>query len=192
MARQAGWRIPTKTKWHDAVFDSAFDRPQRFADIREVLDYHNHALIHYYQADPLDFDVVLEQARREGEQLLPMMGDVTARLHEHEKQGQYHVEGPGDCWMTTAPIPTPSRIRLGYGYRFWLQYFVSGLWLGLPRLTRPSRFGAIFNRIFDAVGQRLAERGHEFGATTDARVVGWFGCRVASGGQYQFDFRRVV
>ena len=62
--------------------------PERFADmLREVLDYHNHALIHYYGVDPLDFDEVLEQARSEGEQLLPMMSDVTGRLHEHRAAG---------------------------------------------------------------------------------------------------------
>ena len=45
---------------------------QKFADsLREVLEYHNHALVHYYGAEALDFDDVLATAYEEGEQLLP-------------------------------------------------------------------------------------------------------------------------
>ena len=35
--------------------------------LREVLDYHNHALVHYYGVEALDPEEVLEEARREGE-----------------------------------------------------------------------------------------------------------------------------
>ena len=61
---------------------------KRFTDtLREVLDYHNHSLVHYYGAEALDFDEVLATALEEFEQLLPMMADVTTRLHEHRKAG---------------------------------------------------------------------------------------------------------
>ena len=61
---------------------------QKFTDsLREVLEYHNHALVHYYGAEALDFDDVLATAYEEGEQLLPMMADVTSRLHEYREDG---------------------------------------------------------------------------------------------------------
>ena len=61
---------------------------QKFSDsLREVLEYHNHALVHYYGAEALNFDEVLATVLAEGEQLLPMMADVTSRLHEFRESG---------------------------------------------------------------------------------------------------------
>ena len=157
--------------------------PQRFADIlREVLDYHNHALIHYYQADPLDFDVVLEQARREGEQLLPMMGDVTARLHEHREAGaNIMFEGAQGSLLDidhgTYPYVTSSNTTAGgtaTGSGFGPLYLDYVLGITKAYTTRVGS-GPFPTELFDAVGQRLAERGHEFGATTGRpRRCGWF------------------
>ena len=157
--------------------------PQRFADIlREVLDYHNHALIHYYQADPLDFDQVLEQARREGEQLLPMMGDVTGRLHEHREAGaNIMFEGAQGSLLDidhgTYPYVTSSNTTAGgtaTGSGFGPLYLDYVLGITKAYTTRVGS-GPFPTELFDAVGQRLAERGHEFGATTGRpRRCGWF------------------
>ena len=157
--------------------------PQRFADIlREVLDYHNHALIHYYQADPLDFDEVLEQACREGEQLLPMMGDVTGRLHEHREAGaNIMFEGAQGSLLDidhgTYPYVTSSNTTAGgtaTGSGFGPLYLDYVLGITKAYTTRVGS-GPFPTELFDAVGQRLAERGHEFGATTGRpRRCGWF------------------
>ena len=157
--------------------------PQRFADIlREVLDYHNHALIHYYQADPLDFDEVLDQARREGEQLLPMMGDVTGRLHEHREAGaNIMFEGAQGSLLDidhgTYPYVTSSNTTAGgtaTGSGFGPLYLDYVLGITKAYTTRVGS-GPFPTELFDAVGQRLAERGHEFGATTGRpRRCGWF------------------
>ena len=157
--------------------------PQRFADIlREVLDYHNHALIHYYQADPLGFDEVLEQARREGEQLLPMMGDVTGRLHEHREAGaNIMFEGAQGSLLDidhgTYPYVTSSNTTAGgtaTGSGFGPLYLDYVLGITKAYTTRVGS-GPFPTELFDAVGQRLAERGHEFGATTGRpRRCGWF------------------
>ena len=65
----------------------------RFArKLKEVMEYHNFALEHYYHAEPLDYDKVLAETLAMREQLLPMIADVTAILHE--------------CRKTTAPTPT--------------------------------------------------------------------------------------
>ena len=157
--------------------------PQRFADIlREVLDYHNHALIHYYQADPLDFDEVLDQSRREGEQLLPMMGDVTGRLHEHREAGaNIMFEGAQGSLLDidhgTYPYVTSSNTTAGgtaTGSGFGPLYLDYVLGITKAYTTRVGS-GPFPTELFDAVGQRLAERGHEFGATTGRpRRCGWF------------------
>jgi len=157
--------------------------PQRFADIlREVLDYHNHALIHYYQADPLDFDEVLDQARREGEQLLPMMGDVTGCLHEHREAGaNIMFEGAQGSLLDidhgTYPYVTSSNTTAGgtaTGSGFGPLYLDYVLGITKAYTTRVGS-GPFPTELFDAVGQRLAERGHEFGATTGRpRRCGWF------------------
>ena len=63
------------------------DRKRFTETLREVLDYHNHALVHYYGAEALEFDDVLTTALKECEQLLPMMADVTTRLHDHREAG---------------------------------------------------------------------------------------------------------
>jgi adenylosuccinate synthase len=157
--------------------------PERFADIlREVLDYHNHALIHYYQADPLDFDEVLEQARREGEQLLPMMGDVTGRLHQHREAGaNIMFEGAQGSLLDidhgTYPYVTSSNTTAGgtaTGSGFGPLYLDYVLGITKAYTTRVGS-GPFPTELFDAVGQRLAERGHEFGATTGRpRRCGWF------------------
>ena len=141
--------------------------PQRFADIlREVLDYHNHALIHYYQADPLDFDEVLDQARREGEQLLPMMGDVTARLHEHREAGaNIMFEGAQGSLLDidhgTYPYVTSSNTTAGgtaTGSGFGPLYLDYVLGITKAYTTRVGS-GPFPTELFDAVGQSWQSAG---------------------------------
>ena len=59
--------------------------------LREVLDYHNFALQHYFKVDALDYQQVLDQAMRQAEALRPMVGDVGAILHDLLAQGPYYV-----------------------------------------------------------------------------------------------------
>jgi adenylosuccinate synthase len=60
----------------------------RFArKLREVMDYHNFALQRYYQVEPLDYATVLEETLALAPQLLPMMADVSALLHERRRSG---------------------------------------------------------------------------------------------------------
>ncbi|MDX1733824.1 MAG: adenylosuccinate synthetase, partial [Halioglobus sp.] len=56
---------------------------QRFArKLREVMEYHNFSLVNYYQVEALDVEQVLSDTLALGQELLPMMADVTAILHE--------------------------------------------------------------------------------------------------------------
>src|SRR5512137_1399228 len=56
--------------------------PKRFAErLREVLDYHNFVLEHYFKAAPVDYAAVLEESLADAEQLRPMVVDVPGELH---------------------------------------------------------------------------------------------------------------
>jgi len=150
--------------------------------LREVLDYHNHALVHYYGVEALDPAQVLDEARREGEQLLPMMGDVTAILHAHRQtnacimfegaQGSLLDIDHGTYPYVTSSNTTAGGTATGSGFGpLYLDYV-----LGITKAyTTRVGSGPFPTELFDDVGQHLAKRGHEFGATTGrARRCGWF------------------
>ncbi len=157
--------------------------PDRFAEtLREVLDYHNHALVHYYGGEALDPAAVLDQAMREGEQLLPMMGDVTTILHEHRKtNARILFEGAQGSLLDidhgTYPFVTSSNTTAGgtaTGSGFGPLYLDYVLGITKAYTTRVGS-GPFPTELFDDTGARLAERGHEFGATTGRpRRCGWF------------------
>ena len=156
---------------------------KRFADtLREVLDYHNHALVHYYGAEALDFEEVLATALEECGQLLPMMADVTTRLHEHRKAGaNIMFEGAQGSLLDidhgTYPFVTSSNTTAGgtaTGSGFGPLYLDYVLGITKAYTTRVGS-GPFPTELFDDIGARLAERGHEFGATTGRpRRCGWF------------------
>ncbi len=156
---------------------------QRFEEIlRDVLDYHNHALVHYYGVEALDPERVLEEAISEGEQLLPMMGDVTSILHEHRKtNARILFEGAQGSLLDidhgTYPFVTSSNTTAGgtaTGSGFGPLYLDYVLGITKAYTTRVGS-GPFPTELFDDTGKRLAERGHEFGATTGRpRRCGWF------------------
>ena len=156
---------------------------QKFADtLREVLDYHNQALVHYYGAEPLEFDDVLATSLAECKQLLPMMADVTSRLHEHRIAGENIMfEGAQGSLLDidhgTYPYVTSSNTTAGgtaTGSGFGPLYLDYVFGITKAYTTRVGS-GPFPTELFDDVGRRLAERGHEFGATTGRpRRCGWF------------------
>ena len=59
-----------------------FDSAHLKARLKELLDYHNFMLTHFYNAQSLAFDAVYQSAFQNFEQILPMVGDVSAALNE--------------------------------------------------------------------------------------------------------------
>ena len=157
--------------------------PQRFAEsLAEVLDYHNHVLAHYYGAATLDEAEVLEQALAHGESLLPMMADVTSLLHEYRRtNARLLFEGAQGSLLDidhgTYPFVTSSNTTAGgtaTGSGFGPLYLDYVLGITKAYTTRVGS-GPFPTELFDDTGKRLAERGHEFGATTGRpRRCGWF------------------
>ena len=157
--------------------------PARFASaLEEVLDYHNHVLAHYYGVDTLEFSAVLDEALAQSERLMPMMADVTSLLHEYRKtQARLLFEGAQGSLLDidhgTYPFVTSSNTTAGgtaTGSGFGPLFLDYVLGITKAYITRVGS-GPFPTELFDETGLRLAERGHEFGATTGRpRRCGWF------------------
>lgn len=157
--------------------------PVRFeAKLREVMAYHNFVLEHYHQAHALNVDEVLEQALEMAVQLRPLIADVTAILHEMRRQGRNIMfEGAQGSLLDidhgTYPYVTSSNTTAGgtsTGSGFGPLYLDYVLGITKAYTTRVGG-GPFPTELGCDVGKHLAERGHEFGATTGrARRCGWF------------------
>ena len=174
-----------------AYEDKVSRRGIRFADLanattfaeklRENLDYHNFTLTGYYAAEALDYQKVLDDALKMGEELLPLMKDVTHDLHERRKAGQNILfEGAQgsllDIDLGTYPYVTSSNTTAGgtaTGSGFGPMYLDYVLGITKAYTTRVGG-GPFPTELFDAHGRHLAEKGHEFGSTTGRpRRCGW-------------------
>jgi adenylosuccinate synthase len=155
----------------------------RFArKLKEVMEYHNFALEHYYRAEPLDYDKVLADALTMGEQIKPMIADVTAILHECRKtNAKIMFEGAQGSLLDidhgTYPFVTSSNTTAGgtaTGSGFGPLYLDYVLGITKAYTTRVGS-GPFPTELFDETGEHLAKKGHEFGATTGRpRRCGWF------------------
>ena len=155
----------------------------RFArKLKEVMEYHNFALEHYYHAEPLDYDKVLADTLAMREQLLPMIADVTAILHECRKtDAKIMFEGAQGSLLDidhgTYPYVTSSNTTAGgtaTGSGFGPLYLDYVLGITKAYTTRVGS-GPFPTELFDTNGEHLSSRGHEFGATTGRpRRCGWF------------------
>ena len=57
---------------------------ESFAEkLKDVMEYHNFALTNYYNAPALDFDTVLAEAVEQANTVIPMITDVTEKIHQH-------------------------------------------------------------------------------------------------------------
>jgi len=157
--------------------------PERFSErLKEVLELHNFQLSQYYKVDSIDYQTVLDQALEMAEQLKPMVADVTEMLHEYREAGKNILfEGAQGSLLDidhgTYPYVTSSNTTAGgtaTGSGFGPLYLDYVLGITKAYTTRVGS-GPFPTELFDDVGARLAEKGHEFGATTGrARRCGWF------------------
>jgi adenylosuccinate synthase len=155
----------------------------RFArKLKEVMEYHNFALQHYYGVEPLDYDAVLAETLAVAPELLAMMADVTSLLHEcRNNDKKIMFEGAQGSLLDidhgTYPFVTSSNTTAGgtaTGSGFGPLYLDYVLGITKAYTTRVGS-GPFPTELFDDTGKHLADRGHEFGATTGrARRCGWF------------------
>jgi adenylosuccinate synthase len=149
--------------------------------LREVMEYHNFALEHYFKFETVDYQAVLDEALQQAEQIRPMIEDVPGTLHNLRRQGRSVMfEGAQGALLDidhgTYPYVTSSNTTAGGA--------ASGSGVG-PRdidyvlgivkaYTTRVGAGPFPTELFDADGEHLGTKGHEFGATTGRqRRCGW-------------------
>ena len=159
-----------------------FHRDRFASKLGEVLDYHNFTLKNYYKSETLDFQQLLDETLEMGEQLKPMVADVTDILHQHREAGDHILfEGAQGTLLDidhgTYPFVTSSNTSAGgtaTGSGFGPLYLDYVMGITKAYTTRVGS-GPFPTELFDDVGDHLAEKGHEFGTTTGrARRCGWF------------------
>ncbi len=159
-----------------------FHRERFAAKLGEVMDYHNFALKNYFKHETADFQQVLDSAMAMAEILEPMIIDVPGRLHQLRKEGKSIMfEGAQGTLLDidhgTYPFVTSSNTTVGGACTgsgvgpHDIDYV-----LGITKAyTTRVGAGPFPTELFDEMGEHLAKRGHEFGATTGRpRRCGWF------------------
>jgi adenylosuccinate synthase len=161
--------------------------PERFAEkLREMVDYYNFILVNYYKTEAIDFDTVLADTTRMGEEIKPMIADVTGMLHDFRRAGKNIMfEGAQGALLDvdhgTYPYVTSSNTTAGgvaTGSGFGPLYLDYVLGITKAYTTRVGS-GPMPTELDCEVGQHLSDKGHEFGTTTGrARRCGWFDAMV--------------
>ncbi len=150
--------------------------------LKEVMDYHNHALVNYFKQDAVDYQTVLDEIMGMRDKIISMIADIPATLYNLRKDGaNIMFEGAQgtllDIDQGTYPYVTSSNCTAGgactgsgVGPKD-LDYI-----LGITKAyTTRVGAGPFPTELFDDIGQHLGEKGHEFGATTGrSRRCGWF------------------
>jgi adenylosuccinate synthase len=156
--------------------------PAHFTErLREVMEYHNHALVHYFKAQPVDYRQVLDEALAQGEQIAPMVDDIPGLLHRMRKAGDNIMfEGAqgalldidhGTYPYVTSSTTTAGGAASGSGVGPRHLDYVLGI---VKAYTTRVGAGPFPTELFDADGDYLGAKGHEFGATTGRkRRCGW-------------------
>ncbi len=150
--------------------------------IREVLDLHNFMLVNYYGAKSLDAEAIADEALALGARIAPMVTDVSGELADALARGDSLLfEGAQGALLDvdhgTYPFVTSSNCvagaaAAGAGVGPGQLHFVLGI--AKAYATRVGS-GPFPTELTEAIGKRLAERGHEFGAVTGRpRRCGWY------------------
>ncbi len=157
--------------------------PDKLAEkLRELLDYHNFMLTRFYGQAAVDPEQALDELLTWGEQLRPLVIDVGERLDTLRRQGaDLLFEGAQGALLDidhgTYPFVTSSNTTAGgaaTGCGVGPRDFDYVLGITKAYSTRVGN-GPFPTELHDAVGRYLAEKGHEFGATTGRpRRCGWF------------------
>lgn len=159
-----------------------FDKENFAVKLKEVMEYHNHVLTSYFGAEAVSYEETLAEAYRLGEQMRPMVIDVTDVLHNAREAGEHILfEGAqgslldidhGTYPYVTSSNTTAGGVATGSGFGpLYLDYV-----LGITKAYTTRVGSGPFPTELDCeVGNHLGVKGHEFGATTGRkRRTGWF------------------
>lgn len=150
--------------------------------LKEVMEYHNFALQHYYKTDPVNYDHVLQESLAVADILKSMVVDVTDMLDKARHNGDAIMfEGAqgtlldidhGTYPYVTSSNTTVGGVATGAGFGPLNLDYVLGI---VKAYTTRVGSGPFPTELDCEVGEHLGVKGHEFGATTGRkRRTGWF------------------
>lgn len=150
--------------------------------LKEIMEYHNFVLTHYYKVEPVNYEQTLADALEVGEVIKGMVADIAELLDQSRKAGDSIMfEGAQGTLLDidhgTYPYVTSSNTTVGgvaTGCGFGPRYLDYVLGITKAYTTRVGS-GPFPTELSDAIGEHLGTVGHEFGATTGReRRCGWF------------------
>ena len=157
--------------------------PERFAaKLRELLDFHNFVLRNFHKQDTVDFQKTLDETLALAPRFAPLVADVPRALYHANRKGKNLLfEGAQGSLLDidhgTYPFVTSSNCvagaaAAGAGIGPHHLHYV----LGITKAYSTRVGGGPFpTELSDDIGERLRQRGQEFGATTGRpRRTGWF------------------
>jgi adenylosuccinate synthase len=157
--------------------------PERFAKkLEELLEFHNFVLTQFYKCEKVEFQKTLDETLALAPRLVPLIADVPRALYHANRQGKNLLfEGAQGALLDidhgTYPFVTSSNCvagaaAAGAGIGPMHLHYVLGITKAYS--TRVGE-GPFPTELSDDVGERLRQRGKEFGATTGRpRRTGWF------------------
>jgi adenylosuccinate synthase len=159
-----------------------FARERFAAKLGEVLDYHNFVLRNYFKQPVIDFQQTLDEALALGEQLRPMVADVSGEVNALIRGGKRLLfEGAQAALLDidhgTYPFVTSSNCIAGQacaGVGVGPQQLHYVLGVAKAYATRVGS-GPFPTEIDDEIGEHLRVKGNEYGSVTGRpRRCGWF------------------
>ena len=155
----------------------------RFTEkLQQVMEYHNYALQHYYNTEPVDFQQSLDNNLAIADRMRPLVTDITGVLQQYSEDGKSVLfEGAQGTLLDidhgTYPYVTSSNTSAGAAAcGTGVGPNSLGYVLGITKAyTTRVGAGPFPTELSDGIGEHLGEKGHEIGATTGRqRRCGWF------------------
>ncbi|MCW8878438.1 MAG: adenylosuccinate synthase [Kangiellaceae bacterium] len=156
--------------------------PERLKEkLAEVLEYHNFVLTNFFKQEAIDLEKTYQECLEYAELLKDLVEDIPNTLHKARAndesllfegaQGTLLDIDHGTFPFVTSSNTTAGGTATGSGFGpLYLDYV-----LGITKAYTTRVGGGPFpTELFDEIGERLGEKGHEFGATTGRRRrCGW-------------------
>lgn len=161
--------------------------PERFAEkLREVMEYHNFVLTHYFGTSAVDYASVLANALADAEAIKPLVTDVSAAIHAANAAGQNMLfEGAQGTLLDidhgTYPFVTSSncvagQAAAGSGVGSGSLHYILGITKAYCTRVGGGPFPSELDIETPALpGYQMSQKGREFGTVTGRkRRCGWF------------------
>lgn len=149
--------------------------------LKEIVDYHNFQLVHYYKTNAVDYKIILNYIFSVSDILISMIADIAELLDNARKRGNLIMfEGAqgtlldidhGTYPYVTSSNTTAGSVATGSGIGPRYVDYVLGI---IKSYSTRVGSGPFPTELFDEIGEYLFTKGHEYGATTGRRRrTGW-------------------